>query len=153
MLYWARYLPLTDTLLANEYSYFHIIFQTPLHIAAILNGDDVIRLLISRGARVDLTDCHGNNIFHLIAMRGNVQALQAVITLNSVPSKQFISEVERGVNARNYMGVSPLFLAVKHRQESILKMLAAFGADVDLPVSEFFKFLTSILICLVIGTP
>ena len=107
--------------------------QTPMHLAAVMNQEDVVKLLIMRGARVDITDCRGDNIFHIISQLGNIQALQAVIGLNQFSTIQHQANLTRAVNARNYQGLTPIFNAMKHRQEAIFRSLFSFKVDVNLP--------------------
>lgn len=107
--------------------------QTALHLAAALNHVDVLRMLIERGAQINLTDRHGNNVFHIIADSGNMQVLQATLTLESVPQKRHLIHLKAALDAQNHQGVTPLFIAVHRKHADVCYKLAMAGANVNVP--------------------
>ena len=55
--------------------------QTPLHLAVILNSDDIVSLLISAKADVCKRDRHGRNVIHLAINYHSIEALSIISTM------------------------------------------------------------------------
>jgi ankyrin repeat protein len=98
---------------------------TALHMAAGEGKKDVVELLISKQADVNLAK-KPNNIspLHYAVLGGNVDVLKMLI--------------EKGaeVNAKDVAGQTPLFLATIKKNPDVVKLLITSGADVDAGNSE-----------------
>ena len=89
--------------------------NTALHAALAGRAWDVARLLISRGAGVDLADSHGLQPLHLAASNGSVELTRILL--------------ERGVevNPRDKKGVTPLGHAVQRGHAEVADLLRQAG--------------------------
>ena len=74
--------------------------QTPLHAAVWVNQPEIVRLLLSSGAKIDARDRNGNTPLHLSAMRGDSHIEITKILLES-GAKQY----------NNKLNLSPIQLA------------------------------------------
>jgi ankyrin repeat protein len=134
--------------------------NTPCHIASRNKASDlaVVQTLV-RDARVDvrLTDHSDNTCCHLMAFSGNERALHWLLTsgvdfdleardnLQQTPLRDACAQLNIGcvrlllaaganVHAKNHFGQTPLHVAARRRgdtAESIVKLLLAVGADLD----------------------
>jgi ankyrin repeat protein len=114
----------------------------PLHIAAEQWRDDVVRLLLERGADAVLTDRHQDTALHKLAIR----SFDPVLWWGEVaegpdarcfdPVRQIAAAellVQRGadVRARNWRKLTPLHRAVRANRLEYVRFLLAHGADVN----------------------
>jgi len=92
---------------------------TPFHIAAWVNNQDLVALMISRGVPVDSVLDSGKTALHIAAERGHVDLVKTLLT--------------RGANAstKNIDGDSPLMLAIKEGHLNVAIELAAI-TDINL---------------------
>ena len=70
-------------------------FQTPLHLAVIVERADLIKLLLDAGAVPDLRDRHGQTSVHAATAAGKLKCLKALVTY-ATPTPD--------LNAKNYEG-------------------------------------------------
>lgn len=135
--------------------------DTPLHYAITRQRQDLVRLLLARGADLAAANCRGFNSLHLAALRGDVGALRALLAearargtewlvdeakddgysalhlaaLNGQldAADALINEGHATVNARNARGQTPLHLAVETLNKPlVLLLLDAPGTQVRL---------------------
>ncbi|MGH8782473.1 ankyrin repeat domain-containing protein [Paraburkholderia sp.] len=70
--------------------------KTPLMISAVKGQHDAFGLLLDHGANPGLQDQTGNNVLHLICMRGNVTAFEAL--KRSMSPEDFAALADRSNN-------------------------------------------------------
>jgi uncharacterized protein len=61
---------------------------TPLHVAALFDQSEVVRLLLSSGADVSLTDRGGNTALHMSAFLGNTDIVRVLSSAGADPDKR-----------------------------------------------------------------
>ena len=100
---------------------------TPLALAAYLGHDQVARLLIDEGAKLDVIDHYGNTLLHLAAIRGNMALVQKLavdvkdvdkpnddgqspIDVAELNDHTSVKNVFEGLKQRKYVTVSHLCL-------------------------------------------
>jgi len=89
--------------------------QTPLHAAVWTNQAEILRLLLSSGAKIDARDRNGNTPLHLAAMRGDSHIEVTKILLES-GAKQF----------NNKLNLSPIQIARRLEHPQTIQMLIPF---------------------------
>lgn len=82
-------------------------------------ASEVVRLLLSSGARVDLRAIHDDSPLHMAASTGSAALVQLLL------------EAGAEVDARTDEDVTPLYLAAKKDVDDVAALLIARGADVD----------------------
>lgn len=92
--------------------------QTPLHIAAEAQRDEIIKLLVLKQADIKLNNCYGNNTLHYIASYGSSELFEYLI--------------ERGaeLNSTNNKDETPFYIASKRNDLDLLKVLVDKGANI-----------------------
>jgi len=53
-----------------------VLGRTPLHFAAMRGNLELVKLLVSHGARLDLKDMDWNSVTHFACMSGNVDLIK-----------------------------------------------------------------------------
>jgi len=88
-----------------------------LHI--LVRGRDLgwLNYLLSRGARPDLADNHGNTALAIAAQLGWVEGAEALLARRA------------SVNAANGRGETPLIMAVHRRDAAMVRLLMSQGAN------------------------
>ncbi len=91
---------------------------TPLHLAAALNRDEAVKLLIEHGAAIDAQTDDGFTPLHWAASR---DAIAAAVIL-----------IEHGANldARSSKGITPLHWAANRNATNVVALLLDAGADI-----------------------
>ena len=103
--------------------------QSVLHIAVYLNQAEVAKALISKGARIDLVDCLGRNIFHLCAEYNHLDVFQVIIQyLNRTTGFKLINSL---LNLVDYDGYTPFYLATKNENKRFCQYLVSLGVNVN----------------------
>jgi len=107
----------------------HFIFQgvdmnagnTPsLHWATENGHIEIVSLLVSNGANVNVQDCYNGTPLHIIALGfGTIEIAQLLISRGA------------DVNAKNKNGNTPLHNAVQNRTVEVVRLLVSKGADVN----------------------
>ncbi|MHC4540014.1 MAG: ankyrin repeat domain-containing protein [Planctomycetota bacterium] len=89
-----------------------------LRVAAACGQEDIVKLLLSRGAQVSATRKDGEMPLHLAARGGYENLVRLVL------------ESGANVNARDHSGYTPLHCAAEKGHEDVAALLIAKGADV-----------------------
>jgi len=92
--------------------------MSPLHRAAIDNKIDILRLLISRGANVDVIDLKEKTPLHYAAEAGNADIVRILLRNGAY------------IDRLAAYWIAPLYLAVQHGHVDVVEILTAQGADV-----------------------
>ncbi|XP_071078436.1 serine/threonine-protein phosphatase 6 regulatory ankyrin repeat subunit B-like [Haliotis cracherodii] len=95
--------------------------RTPLMEATLRGHRDVVKLLVSEGADVSLVDVFGNNTLHIACMRGDVETMEFVLSLNVVD-----------INCRGWRSQTPVMGAAWREHRDAVELLVSKGADVSL---------------------
>ena len=103
--------------------------QSVLHVAVYLREEKLVTRLISKGARIDLADCMGRNIFHLCAEHGYLDIFQVIIE-TAIRSTNFKS-LEQLLNSVDYDGYTPFHLAAKNENKDFCRYLSSLGVNVN----------------------
>jgi ankyrin repeat protein len=115
---------------------------TPLHKAASWCRFECVKLLLENGAKINVCTRAANTPLHLAAQ--NVQKIyhQRILKDNQLKDQQIIREnlqiikllLDAGsdVNARNYLGRTPLYNAAAQGNLPVISLLVDRGADVNL---------------------
>ena len=103
--------------------------QTVLHIAVFLKGKELATALISKGARIDLVDCMGRNIFHVCAEYGYLDIFKAIIEA-AIRTAKFKHMADL-LDAVDYDGYTPFYLAAKNENKEFCKYLHFLGVNVN----------------------
>ena len=95
--------------------------QTPLHLAAMTDNVDVVRMLINGGADVDVVD-PGNNI----------RPLHNAATNGCTNVCEFLLKHGADMDARTATGDTALHLAAENRHSDVVSLLLSFHANHDI---------------------
>jgi len=93
---------------------------TPLHVAALVDNDDAVKLLLEHGAFIDSLDDQGRTPLHVAADSGSFDVAELLLSHAANP------------NARDKTLKTPIMLAAAKGQEDILRLLKNSGADLAL---------------------
>jgi len=93
--------------------------KTPLHQASYNGYTEIVRILLEKGADVNVMDSAGNNSLILASYSGNEQIVE-MLTRNGA-----------NVNQKDADERTPLIIAAKQGYKSIVSMLIAKGADIN----------------------
>ncbi len=98
----------------------NVVGRTPIFFAASHGHADIVNYLISKGAKVNVTDNNGNSPLHSAATGRDLTIIDILISRGA------------RINSRNKNGETPLLLAVSGgtREENINRLLSR-GADVN----------------------
>ena len=103
--------------------------QSILHVAVFLKEKELVKRLISKGARIDLVDCMGRNLFHLCAEYGHLHVFEAIIE-TAIRTTKFKS-VGNLLDAVDYDGYTPFYLAAKNENKDFCQHLSSLGVNVN----------------------
>ena len=98
---------------------------TALMIAASSNKNDVMRVLIDRGADVNATDKYGWTSLMLAARKGHREIVQALLNRSGI-----------NIDAKNLKGLTALIFAILYGKDDVAKVLVDHGADVNLAKND-----------------
>lgn len=93
--------------------------DTPLHIAAAGSSAGVVRLLLRKGAIVDMLNADYETALHVAAARGHVEIVACLL------------EAGAGTAVTDSAGMMPLHRAVAHGHTQVARRLAIAGADLN----------------------
>ena len=117
-LYWAARagdLPRCETLLARGADVDHMVNpaynQTPLHRASLRGRTPIVKLLIDKGASVNITDKIGGTPLHGAAQEGHLAAARLLVTHGA------------RTDAADDDGVMPIHLAAQYNRHEMLEYL------------------------------
>lgn len=99
---------------------------TVLMVAAGHGNEELVELLLKKGANPKAANAYGENALHYAAWRGNA----------AIVGRLLAEKVD--ANAKNYLGKTPLMFAVRRGSLPIVKLLLAHGAKVDAASRETF---------------
>ena len=103
--------------------------QSVLHIAVYLKQAEVAKALISKGARTDLVDCLGRNIFHICTEYNDLKVFQVVIQyLIRTTGCKLLKPL---LNSVDYDGYTPFYLAAKNKNKRFCRYLVSLGVNVN----------------------
>jgi len=105
--------------------------RTPLHCATCERNIECVKILLTSGAPLDDDDSLQENPLHKAATNGDVNILQLFLECLQHLGGASNPAVREIVNHKNVLGSAPIHNAAHHGHTSIVKMLAAFGADVN----------------------
>jgi len=103
--------------------------QAAIHVAAYLNLAGILHNLILRGAKLDLVDAGGKNVFHICSDRGHLETLNAIVDAGNKTNQ--VNIMRALLNERDYCGYTPFFQAVSQKHQHICQALVRLGADVN----------------------
>lgn len=83
--------------------------------------------LLSHGARCDLRNDRGMNVFHLVAFLGSLSLLEEI--LHQIPVDDDVEHLKILLNQVDEQHQTPLFYACLEGHWSIVQLLLRFGAD------------------------
>ena len=101
---------------------------TALHWAVRSNNTEMVRLLLSKGASLQVTDNEGQTALHR-AVRTNNRELLTVLLRSGGSSGDVI-------NQKTKAGRTPLHLAVRSDQPEMVTLLLEEGADAGIPDAQ-----------------
>ena len=119
----ARYDDVSDTLIARPEIDLNARGKngvTPLMVYAWRNRQNAVRRLLTRGAKVALTDDDGDTALHGAAEVGNVEMVKMLLAKGA------------DVNAKNKVGGTPLMWAAVYGNEEVATELLKQGADASM---------------------
>ncbi|CAL1689721.1 unnamed protein product [Lasius platythorax] len=96
---------------------------TPLHLAVENGSEEIIKLLLSKGANVDAKGENGITSLHIAAERGCLQIVEHLLKHGAHVNSTYTSTSREGY--------TPLHLAVEKGSEEIIKLVLNRGANVD----------------------
>ncbi|XP_065660539.1 E3 ubiquitin-protein ligase mind-bomb isoform X3 [Hydra vulgaris] len=97
--------------------------SSALHLA--LNQRDILLALICAGADLSVKDNKGHNIFHLIAITQNTEALRIILSFGQRTNQ--IEKIKELVNSPNYEGIPAYFLAIRYHYRKMIVLMSDNG--------------------------
>lgn len=92
---------------------------TPLHLACSQGREDIVRLLLGRGAPINAQDCHGGSPLHLAVFENHTDIVRLLVLEGAC------------VDIRDGFGTSPLTRAVEGGGDVIVRMLIRVDAHIN----------------------
>jgi len=106
-------------LVASTNYYANDLGWTPLHVAAIFDRKEVVKVLLANKANIEAKDRLGHTPLEQGAMRGS-KAVVALLLANKA-----------NINARDISKDTPLMVAAVNNQKEIVELLLSKGADIN----------------------
>jgi len=103
----------------SYYSNYTSAQEAPLHLAAQRGHKDVVQLLLSHSAEVDLTDKNGWTALQWAASRGHKDVVDVLLRHSA------------DVNAKDFWGGTALHWAAWQGHKDVVELLLSHSADVD----------------------
>ena len=82
---------------------------------------NIVRFLITSGAKVDLKSDDGMTALHLAAQNGHLECTHIILGANNLPRNH--------INVKDDGGWTPLVWACEHKHEAVIRYLIEQGAD------------------------
>lgn len=108
--------------------------STVLMVAAHSGHGAVAALLLERGADPNVTGA-GYTALHAAVMRGNLELVRAILSSGANPNARVTkgtpvrrASVDYGISGY-FIGATPLWLAARHAEPEIMRLIASSGAD------------------------
>ncbi|XP_060717359.1 transient receptor potential cation channel subfamily A member 1b [Tachysurus vachellii] len=98
--------------------------SSPLHLAVRGGNTEVIKLCISKGAKVDQQQCDKSTALHFACTQGAMEAVKAML----LPYDKRIDEI---INIRDAANQAPLHRATLFDHVELAKYLVSKGADIN----------------------
>lgn len=98
--------------------------RTPLFVACIEDNEEIIKLILINGAKVNKSDNSNNTPLHYLCGENNIKLIKLLITKN----------VE--INKRNNYGETCLFIASENGNLEIIELLIDNNADLNIPNND-----------------
>ncbi|XP_067660340.1 putative ankyrin repeat protein RF_0381 [Haliotis asinina] len=95
--------------------------RTAVMCAALKGHLEVVQLLVTKGANVNLIDKFANNILHLACLGGDVDVV-----------KYILSQDMAYIDGRAQRGRTPMMLAAENGHKEVVELLVGEGADMSL---------------------
>ncbi|ELT99128.1 hypothetical protein CAPTEDRAFT_66131, partial [Capitella teleta] len=93
---------------------------TCLHLAAIAGDEDIVNLLMSKGAKIDSKDLKGATPLHKASEYNCTDVARVLLRQISIP-----------LEARDQDNYTPLLTAISYGSLAIVRMLIKEGAEID----------------------
>ena len=100
---------------------------TPLIIAASVNNEKAVSLLLERGANIDFQETNGYTALMQASIMGQALTTEALLNAGANPNL---------TASKNHQGVTALYLACRASYENIVKLLLNGKADPNIPLSD-----------------
>lgn len=107
-------------------------FNEPLKLAIIKGNLDIVKLLIEKGANINVKYDLYNTPLHIAMINGNLEIVKLLI------------EKGADVNAKNETNDTPLHIAMIKGNHDIVKLLIEKGADINIENTKLIKPLDSV---------
>lgn len=98
--------------------------QTPLHVATMADRPEMVGLLLSSGARLNMHDRRGNTPLHLACQKGYIDVANIILDCslcNTFPNNELT--LKQYIELTNFDGQTCLHLAASHDQRGIVELL------------------------------
>ena len=92
--------------------------RTPLQLAAWFGHNEIVKLLISKGANVELPDNLGRTALHIASWFGNLPSVEAIL-----------EKTKSQINLQDKSGNTPLHLACQNNHKDTVSVLLHNGAN------------------------
>jgi len=97
--------------------------QTPLHVATLANRPEIVELLLSSGARLNVHDRRGNTPLHLACQNGLKQITCIMLDAVSNRATPDLLSLDQHIESTNFDGETCLHLAASRNEIEIVEML------------------------------
>ncbi|XP_060599801.1 NF-kappa-B inhibitor alpha-like [Ruditapes philippinarum] len=116
----------------------NLLFQTPLHLAALTDQTHVLKHLIIAGADVTFRDKHGNTALHIACRDGLVRVVETLLTPapNLMPQHLWdgvqYQQEPPNFGIHNYDGLTCLHLAAVNKHLNIIETLVKYDINLNM---------------------
>ena len=113
----------------NSFTSWHFTNYNLLFHASRLHCEEVIDVLLDRGADPTLINNDGTSVLHLMAKKGQVEMAEKCFLKVSLAKRMSF------LNARTNTGLTPLIAAVENNQLSFVKWLLSKRAEINFEIT------------------
>jgi ankyrin repeat protein len=96
------------------------IISIPIHLAAYVRNEGMIRVLAELGAVINILDSNGAIPLHAAAYLGDVEIIRVFVELGAF------------VNSRDSIGCTPVYVAALKGNVKAIRVLVELGADINI---------------------